>query len=171
MKAVGKQLECSDVILISGGVSVGKYDFVNEVLDELKVKRLFYKVSQRPGKPLYFGRKAGVFVFGLPGNPASVFTCYYIYVMNLLNRISGIEKNFPATGKIPVLREIEKNFSLSWFLRGKLTEKGVMPLDGQASFMLRTLTEADCFIFMPAGKKKIRKNEPAEVYFFGNKKF
>ena len=93
-------LRKSDMLLISGGVSVGKYDYVNEVLDELNVSKLFYKVSQKPGKPLYFGKKSNTAVFGLPGNPASAFTCFYLYVLPVLKKMSGHKKFLPVW-KIP----------------------------------------------------------------------
>ena len=68
----------SDLVLISGGISVGDYDFVGKALQNLGVKDIFYKVRQRPGKPLYFGKKGNTFCFALPGNPASTLTCFYV---------------------------------------------------------------------------------------------
>ncbi|MBK8981197.1 MAG: molybdopterin molybdotransferase MoeA [Ignavibacteria bacterium] len=159
-------LKKSDILLISGGVSVGKYDYVNEVLNELNVSKLFYKVSQKPGKPLYFGKKSNTSVFGLPGNPASAFTCFYLYVLPVLKKMSGHKKFLPVWKKLPVAKEIRKDFNLSWFLRAKYSDNNVMPLDAQASFMLRTLTEANCFIHMPLNKNKISKGEFADVCIF-----
>ncbi|MBK9331088.1 MAG: molybdopterin molybdotransferase MoeA [Ignavibacteria bacterium] len=159
-------LKKSDMLLISGGVSVGKYDYVNEVLNELNVSKLFYKVSQKPGKPLYFGKKSNTAVFGLPGNPASAFTCFYLYVLPVLKKMSGHKKFLPVWKKLPVTNEIRKDFNLSWFLRAKHSEVNVTPLDAQASFMLRTLTEANCFIHMPLDKNKISKGELADVCLF-----
>ena len=87
--AISNALASSDVVLVSGGISVGDYDFVQQALEENGVEQLFYKVNQKPGKPLWFGRKNDRFVFGLPGNPASVLSCFYIYVTPLLRKISG----------------------------------------------------------------------------------
>lgn len=159
-------LKKSDILLISGGVSVGKYDYVNQVLDELNISKLFYKVSQKPGKPLYFGIKSNSAVFGLPGNPASAFTCFYLYVLPVLKKMSGHKKYLPVWKKLPVKKDIRKEFNLSWFLRAKYSDNNVMPLDAQASFMLRTLTEANCFIHMPSNKNKIVKGEFADVCIF-----
>ena len=82
-------LNNSDVVLVSGGISVGDYDFVKVALEQLAVETLFYKVRQRPGKPLYFGKKENSFVFALPGNPASTLSCFYIYVVPLLIGLKG----------------------------------------------------------------------------------
>ena len=165
-KNVSELLELSDVILISGGVSVGKYDFVNEVLDELGVKRLFYKVSQRPGKPLYFGRKDSTYIFGLPGNPASVFTCFYEYVYPMLRKLQGFSDLFLQVRYLNAVNEINKKFKMANFLKAKTSGSLVESLEGQESYILRTFAEADCFIYLPADKFTVRKGEEAEVHMF-----
>jgi molybdopterin molybdotransferase len=78
-------LSTSDVVLLCGGISVGDYDFVLQAATDCDVEKLFHKVKQRPGKPLYFGRKENKIVFGLPGNPSSVLTCFYEYVIEGLD--------------------------------------------------------------------------------------
>ena len=165
-KNVSELSELSDVILISGGVSVGKYDFVNEVLDELGVKRLFYKVSQRPGKPLYFGKKDNTYIFGLPGNPASVFTCFYEYVYPLLRNLQGFCDHFLQVRYLTAVNEINKKFKMANFLKAMTSGSTVESLEGQASYILRTFAEADCFIYLPADKFVVRKDEEAEVHMF-----
>ena len=80
-------LDSFDVILISGGVSKGKADYIPEVLDELNVNKLFHRVAQRPGKPFWFGERNGEkFVFALPGNPISTFMCFTIYFLPWLQK-------------------------------------------------------------------------------------
>ena len=74
---IQKLLRISDVLILSGGISVGKYDLVKETLHKLGVREIFYKVAQKPGKPLFAGRKGGKIIFALPGNPAAILTCYY----------------------------------------------------------------------------------------------
>ncbi|MEP7146697.1 MAG: molybdopterin molybdotransferase MoeA, partial [bacterium] len=110
LKIISQCLLKADLILISGGVSVGKYDFVNEVLEKLGTKKLFYKISQRPGKPLYFGKNGAAYIFGLPGNPASVITCFYEFVYPLLRKLQGFDKYFLEEKKLTVLRELHKTF-------------------------------------------------------------
>ena len=82
--AIKKGLETVDVLLITGGISVGDYDYVKPALEKIGVSELLYKIRQKPGKPLYFGKLEEKFVFALPGNPASVFSCYHQYVKPFL---------------------------------------------------------------------------------------
>src|SRR5690606_5831813 len=79
----------SDLLLISGGISVGDYDFVKESLEFNGVQEIFYKINQKPGKPLWFGKKGDTLVFALPGNPASSLTCFLIYALSSLKIMSG----------------------------------------------------------------------------------
>ena len=83
-----KALEQADVVLLTGGISVGDYDFVLQAATECGVEKLFHKIKQRPGKPLYFGKKESKLIFGLPGNPSSVLTCFYQYVIPALKKLS-----------------------------------------------------------------------------------
>jgi len=87
-EGIEDELNRCDVLLITGGISVGDYDYVKQALEENGVEEVFYKVLQKPGKPLYFGRRDDQFVFALPGNPASSLTCFYIYVLPLLEKLS-----------------------------------------------------------------------------------
>ena len=86
---LSKMLSSYDVILCSGGISVGDYDFVGKALIELDVKEIFYKIKQKPGKPLFFGKKENALVFALPGNPAAALTCFNVYVIKALNLLTG----------------------------------------------------------------------------------
>jgi molybdopterin molybdotransferase len=165
-KIISLYLNKSDVILISGGISVGKFDFVNEVLDKLGTIELFYKVLQRPGKPLYFGKKDNTFIFGLPGNPSSVLTCFYEYAYPLLKKMQGYENYFLNSTRIPVQKDLNKNFKLSNFLKAKINDGGVMPLEGQASYILKSFAEADCFIYLPVETEFVRAGEEVEVHLF-----
>ncbi len=165
-KAVSECLLQSDVIFISGGVSVGKYDFVNEVLDELGTNKLFYKVAQRPGKPLYFGKNNDTYILGFPGNPSSVLTCFYEYAYPLLRKIQGFENYFIEQKKMILLKELTKNFSLSNFVKAKTSSNGVEPLEGQASYILKSFAEADCFIYLDQETKQVEAGEEVEVHLF-----
>lgn len=89
LKAAIKKGLKADVVLISGGVSMGDYDLVPGVLKGLGVKKIFHKVRIKPGKPLFFGRKGGTIVFGIPGNPVSNFLAYQLFIRPAINRMSG----------------------------------------------------------------------------------
>ena len=76
--AIASLVETNDVLILTGGISVGDYDFVWKSLHELGCEILFYKVKQKPGKPLFFGKKNETSIFALPGNPAAALSCFYI---------------------------------------------------------------------------------------------
>jgi molybdopterin molybdotransferase len=102
-----KALDQADVVLLTGGISVGDYDFVLQAATECSVEKLFHKVKQRPGKPLYFGKKKNKLVFGLPGNPSSVLTCFYQYVIPALEKLSKREIGL-QTIKVPLAKTFQK---------------------------------------------------------------
>lgn len=95
-KEIGRGLD-ADVLLISGGVSMGDYDLIPDVLRKLGIKKIFHKVKIKPGKPLFFGRrKKGPLVFGIPGNPVSNFLAYLIFVRPALNKMMGCRCGMPG---------------------------------------------------------------------------
>ena len=113
-------LQNNEVILLTGGVSVGDYDFVIKATELNGITEVFHKVKQKPGKPLYFGRKAHKIVFGLPGNPSSVLSCFYQYVLPALKWMGGIEKDqcggLQATEAI-LTHDYKKAAGLTHFLK------------------------------------------------------
>jgi len=110
-----------DVVLSTGGVSVGDFDFVKAAMDELGIRRLFWQVAQRPGKPLTFGLLRERPYFGLPGNPVSALVCFYLYVRPALGRMMGQEKLFPPVVSATVGEDIPKAKGLTEFVRCRLT--------------------------------------------------
>src|SRR5690606_21032814 len=92
-RAVEQWIATYDVLLLSGGVSMGKYDFLPEVFERLGVEKLFHKVAQRPGKPFWFGRhpKNGCLIFSYPGNPVSTYLCHRLYLIPWLDKGMGRE--------------------------------------------------------------------------------
>jgi molybdopterin molybdotransferase len=112
-----------DVVLSTGGVSVGDFDFVKAAMDELGMHRLFWQVAQRPGKPLTFGLLRERPYFGLPGNPVSALVCFYLYVRPALRRMMGYEKLFPPVVSATVGEDITKAKGLTEFVRCRLTLK------------------------------------------------
>ena len=110
-------MQQSDVVLLTGGISAGDYDFVLQAATECGVEKLFHKVKQRPGKPLYFGKKGNKLVFGLPGNPSSVLTCFYQYVIPALEKLSN-RKTIMQTIRAPLSKPFQKNYrAYSFFKR------------------------------------------------------
>lgn len=140
-----RTLESSDVVLLTGGISVGDYDFVLQAATDSEVTPLFHKVKQRPGKPLYFGKRKESLVFGLPGNPSSVLTCFYIYVVPALELLS--QHNFGVrTIKAPLSISYKKAAGLTHYLKGYFDGQIAKPLDAQESYRMFSFAHANCLI-------------------------
>lgn len=144
-----KAISESDVVLITGGISVGDYDFVGKALLELGTEQLFYKVKQKPGKPLFFGKIKNIPVFALPGNPASALSSFYVYVHPSLERLSG-NLNFSINKGTAILSgEYLKKGDRAQFLKAYHKNGDVTILEGQSSAMLHTFAIANAFIYIP----------------------
>jgi molybdopterin molybdotransferase len=158
-----KSLEQSDVVLLTGGISVGDYDFVLQAATECGVEKLFHKIKQRPGKPLYFGKKQNKLVFGLPGNPSSVLTCFYQYVIPALEKLSK-RKIGLQTFQVPLERSFKKAAGLTHFLKGFYNGKTAVPLDAQESFRLSSFAKANCLIQVDEDTTALKEGELVDVY-------
>jgi len=138
-------LQQSDMVLLTGGISAGDYDFVLQAATECGVQKLFHKVKQRPGKPLYFGVKGNKPVFGLPGNPSSVLTCFYEYVIPALEKLSNKE-NIIKVMRAPLAKAFQKTTNLTHFLKGFYDGNTALPLDAQESYRLSSFAKANCLV-------------------------
>ena len=160
-KTVAQGLE-ADVLLLSGGISVGDYDFVNEALQANGVQEIFYKVNQKPGKPLWFGKKGDKLVFALPGNPASSLTCFLIYALSALKIMLGnpdVDLNF-QTG---VLKHRTFNkFGKTLFILGteKNGELDIYPK--QASSMLISYALGNALVLIPENLEVLEAGESVQ---------
>ncbi|MHA6249596.1 molybdopterin molybdotransferase MoeA [Pontibacter sp. CAU 1760] len=158
-----------DVILLSGGISMGKFDFIPQVLVLLQVEKLFHKVQQRPGKPFWFGKHpGGALVFALPGNPASTFMCLHRYFIPWLEACLGVLKP-------PMYAALTQDFSfdpaLQYFLQVALqvSDKGQLqatPLAGNGSGDFANLVAADAFLELPAAQAIFKAGEVYRVWPF-----
>lgn len=162
--SIAKAIDENDIVLISGGISVGDYDFVKQALEELEVKSLFYKVNQKPGKPLYVGKTQDKLIFALPGNPAASLTCYHIYVAPILNSISTNSTPISNTIYKELSHNLMVNNTRSQFLKAISKENEVSVLSHQQSSMLNTFALANCLIYLPNGNYELKKNDKVEVY-------
>ncbi len=143
----------NDVLILSGGVSMGKFDFIPQVLGELQVHCVFHKVAQRPGKPMWFGvRDDGKTVYALPGNPVSTFMCLHRYVLPGLQLAMG---RATATSESIMLLEAAKGHAeLSVFLPVKLQSQanggiGALPRPTRGSGDFISLLDTDGFVELP----------------------
>lgn len=153
-----------DLILVSGGISAGDYDYTARSLHNNGVKQHFHKIAQKPGKPIYYGTKDTVQVFGLPGNPASALICFYEYVYPCLNKMRGAAfKSLPKL-QVKLGSEYRKKPGLQHFLKGSIRDGKAYPMSGQESFILKSLSESDCLIVIPAAADSIVADEFVEVH-------
>lgn len=156
-------LAMADVVLLTGGVSVGEYDFVVQAAERCGVEQLFHRIKQRPGKPLYAGRKNNQPVFGLPGNPSSVLTCFYEYVWPLLRRLTG-QDDVLRTLKAPLTAPHHKPHQLTHFLKGNYENGRVTILTGQESYRMRSFATANCLVVLEEPMRLYEENELVNVH-------
>lgn len=169
---LGDCLTKYDVLLMSGGVSMGKFDHIPSALDKLGVRQLFHKVSQRPGKPFWFGRSASTVVFAFPGNPVSSFMCLHRYFRPWLRASLGlqpIETQYAALAEGYVFKP-----ELTYFLQVKLAagqdglphrgELLATPVTGQGSGDLANLVDTDAFIELPLERQVFQAGEVFPIW-------
>lgn len=152
-----------DFVLFTGGISVGEYDFVGKALSNQKVNAIFYKVKQKPGKPLYFGMKNKKVIFGLPGNPASVMVCFYEYVLPALYRFMGYPKPFALEMRLPVTGSYFKKSGMVHFLRAYTDLQTVTILEGQESYKLLSFCKANCMVVIDEEVVEVSEGENVRV--------
>lgn len=164
-----KKASACDVILSSGGVSVGEHDLVKRVLIKgFDFKTIFWRVRMKPGKPLLFGRLNGKPFFGLPGNPISCAVCFIRFIAPALRKMMGDPNPDPAT--LPAVltssldvREPDKTFFITARLESGLRPPKVTPTTRQGSGMLTSMTEGNALIVVPEGVKEIPAGAFVEV--------
>lgn len=166
---IKKCLEQYDVIIVSGGISMGKFDLVGKVLEKLSVQQLFHKVQQRPGKPFWFGvHENGPVVFAFPGNPVSTFMCFYRYFMPWWKKSMGITEH-KLFAKLA--SDIHFAPSLQYFVQVKLemdetAQLIATPAQGNGSGDLANLTETDAYMELPAELSNFKKGDVFRVWPF-----
>ena len=156
-KVLQESIENFDVVVVTGGVSVGDYDFVGKALHAIGVEEIFHQVKQKPGKPLFFGRKEDTSIFGLPGNPGAALTSFYIYVYPLLKTYEGADEVNLTSLAMPILFDFTVNGDRAQFLKARMQGNGVAILGGQSSAMVRAFGDANALVFLPENSTQIKK--------------
>jgi molybdopterin molybdotransferase len=165
-KAIEQAINDNDLLLLSGGISVGDYDFVKESLENLGVKDVFYKIKQKPGKPLFFGKTNSCYVFALPGNPAAALSCFYQYTYPSINLMMGGSDVYLPRMKLPIAKQLIKKEGRSVFFKAFTDFNKVTVLEGQGSDMLKSFALANCFVYVQSEISFINQNELVEVHLF-----
>ena len=159
-----------DIILTSGAVSAGKFDFIPSVVKSFNLSNYFKSVAIRPGKPILFAKIKGKekAIFGLPGNPMSSAACFRFFVYPYIENILGLNKEKPI--KALLKNDFIKKKEFTRFAKSKLntTQNGkieVEILQGQESFRVKSFIESNIWSLLPAGKSKFKKGEIVDCFF------
>lgn len=161
---ISKANESADIVILTGGISVGDFDFVKLAMQQIGVKELFYKVKQKPGKPLFVGMKQSKWYFALPGNPAAVITCFNQYLKPTIEMMMGHQQSFLPIAMLPLKEDYHKNAGLTHFLKGFYTFNDVELLKGQESFNLASFNIANCIVQLPDDLDFVQKGTLVAVY-------
>ena len=162
----------ADMVITSGGVSVGDADFIKEALGNVgQVK--FWKIAMKPGRPLAFGKIGKAHFFGLPGNPVSVMVGFHQFVTPALEKISGTETNRNIILEASVTEPLRKRPGRAEYQRGILAQEDdgsltVQPTGDQGSGILKSMSQANCFIYLPIDASDIPVNEAVRVIPFNS---
>jgi len=168
--AFARSAAAADAVVTTGGVSVGEADFTRELMAKVG-EVLFWKIAMRPGRPMAFGKIGDSFLFGLPGNPVAVMVTFYAFVRDALLYLSGRTDDYA----IPLLTAvssvaIRKVPGRTEYQRGVLFREGgewkVRTTGQQGSGVLRSMSEANCFIVLEHGRGKVEAGEPVQVQLF-----
>lgn len=164
LKVVGELLQECDVLLTSGGISVGDYDFVGKAMEANGVQTSFYKVKQKPGKPLFYGLNDSCRVFALPGNPAAALTCTYVYVYPALQKMMGITEPGLEMRELSISNSYSKKPGLTHYLKGRIVGSQVESLEHQSSSMLSSFAIADCLMVIPEDTESLDSGDMVSAY-------
>ena len=166
-KAFLKAAGAADVVITTGGVSVGEADFIKQLMAKLG-EVLFWKIAMRPGRPMAFGKIKNSYLFGLPGNPVAVMVTFYQFVRDALLHLSGRTDDYA----VPLLKaisseKIRKVAGRTEYQRGILYREGgewkVRTTGQQGSGVLRSMSEANCFIVLEHERGSVAAGEPVQV--------
>ncbi len=160
-----------NVLILSGGVSVGDYDLVQDILLEMGVKRIFWKVRMKPGKPVFAGLQNDRFIMGLPGNPVSCMVTFELFVRPILDVMLGKSEVGPRRGRARLMEEVRLKPERRKFLRGRLHEEDgclyVQLFKAQESGILRSMVESDVLVDVPDQVTRLRKGSMVDLVIPG----
>jgi len=169
-KIIGECLQNFDVLILSGGISAGKFDYIPKALQELQVEKLFHKVQQRPGKPFWFGKhENGGVVFALPGNPVATFMCMYRYFLPWLQASLGLKAKQPAYAVLDYDFHFQPQLKYMLQVKLQVNESGQIiatPVEGNGSGDFANLADKDAFMELPLEKNEFKKGEAYRIYSF-----
>ena len=165
----------NDVLVVSGGVSMGKYDLVEPVFKELGIDVHFESVSMRPGKPTVFATFGNRFVYGLPGNPVSTFVAFELFVKPVLNRLQGVQAGALCLIRGTVQNEISEKSGRTAFLPARVSSESgktkISPISWKGSADIFSAVEANGFLVVPLETTHLKAGDEAEALMFDELEF
>ena len=150
-----------DIIVTSGGASVGDHDFVQDALKAAGAKIEFWRVAMRPGKPVMAATIGKTIVLGLPGNPSSAFVTAFLLLLPLVRHLAGSKMPYPEVGVVPVTVDLHPGDNRSEYLRARLEYGKISPFNRQDSGMLTPLVDANALLVRPANSPQLNAGELA----------
>jgi molybdopterin molybdotransferase len=150
----------ADVLVTSGGVSVGPHDLVRRIEAELGVEEVFWRVAVKPGKPVSFGLRGSTLVFGLPGNPVSSLVCFELFVRPALHALQGLADPLPRFEPGRLAAAVKRNAGRDQLVRARARFADVgsvllEPVTGQESHMIVRAAAADALVLVPRGEGEL----------------
>ena len=157
-----------NIILTSGAVSAGKFDFIPEIVKSFRVSKFFKSVMIRPGKPILFAQIKQKAIFGLPGNPISTAACFRFFVYPYIENILGIAPEKPI--KAILKNDFNKKKNITRFIKSRIntTKNGkiqVKLLPGQESFRIKSFANSNAWAILPHGKSNFKKGQIVDCFF------
>ncbi|MCT8160797.1 gephyrin-like molybdotransferase Glp [Pseudoruegeria sp. SHC-113] len=159
--------EGADLIVTTGGASVGDHDLVGDVAQSLGMERAFYKVAMRPGKPLMAGRMGAAAMVGLPGNPVSSIVCARIFVVPMLRKMLGLPFGPVPRRTATLAVDIGTNGPREHYMRARIEDGRITPFDRQDSSLLTILSSANCLMVRAPGEGPLKAGSPVDYIAFG----
>jgi molybdopterin molybdotransferase len=157
----------ADIVVLSGGVSVGDYDLVKDGLGAAGVRTVFWKVRIKPGKPVFFGKRGRQLVFGLPGNPTSAMVTFLLFVVPAVDRMLGRTGESPRTARAVLAAPLSLRPGRTQLLRGRIVSPGpvleVAPYEDQRSGVLRSMVGSRVLIVVPAEVSRLEAGAEVEI--------
>jgi molybdopterin molybdotransferase len=160
--AIERVLDAADVVLLTGGVSVGPHDHVKPALAALGVEEVFWRVALRPGKPLWFGRRGAQLVFGLPGNPVSAMVCFLLFARPALRAMQGAPAQ-PERGRAVLAEAVPRQQSREEAVRVRLDDGRALPTGPQGSHQLHSMLGAEALAIVPRGDGEMPAGAEVEI--------
>ena len=163
LKTAMTELAKFDIAITIGGASVGEYDLVGQVGQDIGLTRSFYKIAMRPGKPLIAGKLAGVPFLGLPGNPVSSIVCAKLFLVPLVQKMLGLPDVLPTPERKPLAVAIGTNGPRKHYMRATLSHDMVTPAKSQDSSLLSVLAVSNCLIIRPENDQNRAAGDIVEI--------